>query len=250
MPPVSGSPPRPSMVPSPTTPESIGLTTAMRCLHDELPVPLPAALARTGDLVELARIVRGEQVVPLSSHSVTPAFSVSPADTNAVLSPSVARRTAWPTGQAVIAAWIAARVERLVARLPRRSPSWWRARSRTRPGIVGSAPMASHGGGDTGEAAAARAAAVPPWPPRPARPRCRRRRPCAPAAPPVPLTPAVSARAGCSGCSALRRRPARPCCRRRPLVPGRCRCRSVAGHSRPSTHARAAPERSAKNAAR
>ena len=84
-------------------------------------------------------------MVPLSSHSVTPAFSVSPADTNAVLSPSVARRTDWPTGQAVIAAWIAAvssvsslgcpAVTVLVASTVAHAA-----------GIVGSAPMASHGG--------------------------------------------------------------------------------------------------------
>ena len=42
--PVGTSPPRPSMVPSPTTPEFFGSVTLISALHDELPVLLPAHL--------------------------------------------------------------------------------------------------------------------------------------------------------------------------------------------------------------
>src|SRR4029077_8154476 len=104
VPPVATSPPRPSMVPSPTTPELAGLVTPMSALHDEVPVLFPPHLAAPATRSKSAGSCDANSVVPVSSQRLTPDFSDSPPDTNPVLSPSVARRTAWPTGQALIAA--------------------------------------------------------------------------------------------------------------------------------------------------
>ena len=183
----------------------------MRCLHAELPVPLPPHLPEPATWSNSRGLCEANRVVPVSSHSVTPAFSVRPADTNAVLSPSVARRTAWPTGQAVIAAWIAA------------------VSSVSSLGLPGGHRLGGEHGRARGRESSARrrwrrtAAATtgesvgpcrrPPCRPGRPRPRCRRRRrlrpppapcrplPAVPAVPPwappcPPLLPAVPAAAG------------------------------------------------------
>src|SRR4030095_16950537 len=102
------SPPRPSIVPSPTMPTSVPDVTLISGLHCPLPVLFPAHLPEPAVVSDSAGFFDRNSVVPVSSHRLTPDFMFRPAATNAVLSPSTARRTAWPTGQAVIAAWIAA----------------------------------------------------------------------------------------------------------------------------------------------
>src|SRR4029077_11999877 len=104
VPPVTTSPPRPSMVPSPTTPELAGLVTPMSALHEEVPVLFPPHLPAPATMSKSAGSWDANSVVPVSSHRLTPDFRARPPDTNAVLSPSVARRTAWPAGQPLIAA--------------------------------------------------------------------------------------------------------------------------------------------------
>ena len=232
MSPVSGSPPRPSMVPSPTTPESIGLTTVMRCLHDELPVPLPphlpepATWSNSRGLCDANRWSRCR-----ATASRRPSASAPPTRTRSCRRRSRGARPG-PTGQAVIAAWIAAvssvsslgapAVTVLVASTVAHAA-----------GIVGSAPMASHGGGDDRRQRRARAAcaALPapasraraatgaaPGPRRPARSqrRCRPRRlfrawapPCPPLLPAVPPGPGRNAGVGRLRAIATRARPAR-----------------------------------------
>src|SRR4029079_8609061 len=92
--PVGNSPPRPSMVPVPTTPELFGSVTLMSALHDELPVLLPAHLPSAES--KARGFGDANSIVPVSSQRVTPDFSDSGPDTNATLSPSAARRTARP----------------------------------------------------------------------------------------------------------------------------------------------------------
>src|SRR3982750_1191305 len=92
VPPVGPSPPRPSMVPVPTTPEPFGSVTLMSALHDELPVLLPAHLP--GDESKSRGSCDANNVVPVSSQRLRPAFRARGPGTNAVLSPSAARRTA------------------------------------------------------------------------------------------------------------------------------------------------------------
>src|SRR4029079_7015815 len=90
--PVGTSPPRPSIVPVPTTPEPLGSVTLISALHDELPVLLPAHLP--GDESKSRGSCDANSVVPVSSQRLTPDFSASGPETKAVLSPSAARRTA------------------------------------------------------------------------------------------------------------------------------------------------------------
>ena len=153
-------------------------------------MPLPAHLPAT------ASNSRGScdanSVVPVSSHNVTPGFNVSPADTNAVLSPSVARRTDWPTGQALIAVWIAAVSS--VSSLGTPLVTVFVASTVAQAvGMVGSAPMASHAGGAIGDSVPPVPAALDlPFPPRPAAAPPRRPPPPVPAAP-LPALPPVPA---------------------------------------------------------
>src|SRR3954454_9967827 len=92
VPPVGISPPRPSIVPVPTTPELFGSVTLISALHDELPVLLPAHLP--GDESKSRGSCDANSVVPVSSQRLTPDFKLSGPETNALLSPSAARRTA------------------------------------------------------------------------------------------------------------------------------------------------------------
>ena len=186
-------------------PESTGPGTLIRCLHELLPVPLPAHLPAT------ASNSRGScdanSVVPVSSHNVTPGFSVSPAETNAVLSPSVARRTDWPTGQALIAAWIGAVSS--VSSLGTPFVTVFVATTVAQAvGMVGSAPMASQAGGAIGDS-------VPPVP--------------VALDPAAPAIPAVlrSCRRSCGPATSRRRAragrlPRRWLRRYRPFPPPRC----------------------------
>src|SRR4029078_3245467 len=73
--PVGNSPPRPSMVPVPTTPELFGSVTLMSALHDELPVLLPAHLP--GDESKSRGLCDANSIVPASRNRLTPDFNHS-----------------------------------------------------------------------------------------------------------------------------------------------------------------------------
>ena len=84
------------------------------------------------------------------------------------MSPSAARRTAWPAGHAVIAAWIAGLSSVSSLGLPLISVLVASSVAHA-VGIVGSAPMASQAGGAIGDSVPA----VPPLPVVPRRPAAR-----------------------------------------------------------------------------
>ena len=190
---------------------------------------LPAHLP--GDESKSRGSCDANSVVPVSSQRLTPDFSDSGPETKAVLSPSAARRTAWPAGHAAIAARIAGLSSVSSLGLPLISVLV--ASSVVHAvGIVGSGPIASQAGGAIGDSVPA----VPPLPVVPAAPPPHPR----PPAPPVPAAPPPV-------------RPSRrPCRRRRPACPPRRRsCTShrsprAGGRNRPSTQARAVQSRSEK----
>src|SRR6476660_1226226 len=72
VPPVGISPPRPSIVPVPTTPELFASVTLMSALQDELPVLLPAHLPLPGEESKSRGLRDANSVVPVSSQRLTP----------------------------------------------------------------------------------------------------------------------------------------------------------------------------------